>query len=1098
MSRKLITVLVLGSLVTPVLYGQLVSGALVGFALDPQGAAVGAVQVMLRNSETGVVKTTATAEDGSYRISALEPGVYSAEFRREGFQILKVDPINITTAKDTTVNAPLQLGALAQEVSVSVAGIELDKTSPTIRLNLRGQTLDETPLSTSSLVPAGSRNQARYALLAPAVARVPGQNETSANGHRGRDNNFLADGIENNDNTTTLAGIFIPPEAIRELQVQVAPFSAEFGHSMGAQINVTTRSGSNAVHGELWDFSRSSALEPLSLSSQIAGFTKTPHLSAHQFGGAVGGPIKQDKTFFFGIVQGNIQRTIGTLSGVTIPTPTGYAALLNAPLRPAGTLPAQSSASRQVMLDAISFLPEFYAKGQTFTNLASVSVNGSPIEVGTFRPVIPQNQKIWYFGGRVDHHIGNDTLAYRTHIEHRNKPLGAGSSNRTFGERFAADDLTVGQNHALSFTKIVSTKWVNETRLAYARLDPSFIERDPETSTTKISSPSFMIGGAEGFPQQRLEQTYQIQNLSTYAQGKHALKVGFDLARTRMDNNNAPNSKGTWTFNNLQDYMNNQPANLVQLVVANSRYSFNDMRQAYFLQDDIKFTPTFTANLGLRYESYSVPFGYFGATSQTEIDALVPAPTKRDRNNWGPRVGFAYSPKFTSGLLASIFGSGHSSIRGGFGVAYDVLFYNILVNPATNFPRNSPNSTSTTALVDSFPTLASTSITAPSMNATTGFVNVPTDTQRPTTNYWTLSIQRQLTEDVTVEVGYTGNRSYHLLRQGQGNPAVLDPAKAAFVVSTCTFATIATCPDPAGFQRSPTAATTTDSGRLDPRFGSRVLLEATGQAEYHAAYVRIEKKFSNGLQFGGNYTWSANLSDSEDLLIGDSLLLGSSPANPQDYRNRRNEWARSALDRPHRVAAHYSYRIPGFTDSTRVLRELLSGWQVSGLTELQSGQPFTIRIGVDAIGNGLSAANSASRPNYNPGGILVEDPNTGNLRTFTIPVDGTGIVTAPFVTSSTGAVSFIRNSMPGGGTLGRNTFRGPGYANTNLSLMKRFVLPNEMQLQIRGDLINAFNHDNFANPDSNMSNAATGTFGKQTLTPLTDARQVLLGAKLSF
>jgi hypothetical protein len=126
------------------------------------------------------------------------------------------------------------------------------------------------------------------------------------------------------------------------------------------------------------------------------------------------------------------------------------------------------------------------------------------------------------------------------------------------------------------------------------------------------------------------------------------------------------------------------------------------------------------------------------------------------------------------------------------------------------------------------------------------------------------------------------------------------------------------------------------------------------------------------------------------------------------------------------------------------------------------------------------------------------DPVTKNLRTFSIPLDGTGIVTAPHVTSSTGVINFIRNSMPSGGNLGRNTFRGPGYANTNLSLMKRFILPNEMQLQIRGDFINAFNHDNFANPDSNMSNAATGTFGTQTLTPLTDARQVLLGAKLSF
>jgi len=1097
MFRSFLAALALACLLTVPLNAQMVSGALRGTAIDAQGGVIPDVQVILTNLETGVHLNATTDTNGRYRISAVTPGNYSLEFKRDGFQTITVDKIVIVPAQEHTADAPLAVGTSSTNITVSVPGIELDKASANIRFNLYWQVLDETPMSTSSLVPVGTRNYLRYALMGPAVSRVPGQNETSTAGHRGRENNYLADGIENNDNTVTLPAIFIPPEAIQNFQVQIATYSAEFGHSLGAQVNVTTKSGSNSFHGDVWDYSRSSALEPLSLQSQRALLKKTPRLSGHQFGADFGGPIVQNRTFFFGIVQWNLQRAVLPLNGVTIPTPAGYQALLTAPLRPIiGNLPSQSPASRQEILNALSFLPDFYKEINGFASIAPQPqlVNGTPVELGTFIPLIPQDQNIWYAGGRIDHQMGQDTLSFRLHMDHRNKPLGVSASNRAFGERWAADDLSFGQTYSLSYTKVLSSHWVNEARLAYTRLEPNFIERDPVSPTIKISTPSFTIGGAENFPQERLEQTYQFQNVSSYVLGRHALKMGLDLARTGLDNNFAPNSKGTWSFSTLETFMNNQAFSLNHLLVSNTQYSFNQLRQGYFFQDDLKLTRNLTVNLGLRYELHSVPFGFYGATSQQEIDALVPAPVKRDENNWAPRFGFAYSPEFDSGLLGKVFGTGRSSIRGGFGIGYDVLFYNILSNPATNYPRNSPTALQQSQLTDVFPTLLSLGA-APTLGSSTTFVNVPTETQRPTSHYWSLSVQRQLNQDYILELGYIGNRSYHLLRQGQANPGILDPAKAAYVRENCTAPTLSTCQDPAGFPASPSAATS-NSGRLDPRWASRTLLEATGQAEYHAGYLRLEKKFSSGLQFGANYTWSTNLSDSEDILMGDQLLVGSSPAYPQDFKNRRNEWSRSVLDRPHRFTAQYAYRIPGFTTSSNgFLRHALSGWQVSGFTELQSGQPFTIRVGVDTIGNGLSAANSATRPNYIPGGILTNDPDTGNLRTFKIPIDGTGIVDAPHVISALGTVTFLKNSMENGGNLARNTFRGPGLANTNLSLMKRFSLPREISLQIRGDFINVFNHHSFGNPDSTMSSP---TFGQQTLNPVVDSRVVLLGAKLSF
>jgi hypothetical protein len=750
------------------------------------------------------------------------------------------------------------------------------------------------------------------------------------------------------------------------------------------------------------------------------------------------------------------------------------------------------------MLDAIKFLPDVLSRIPNFDSVNSTTiVNGTPIEMGTYRPVIPTRQNIWYGVMRIDHQLSNtDKLTYRGHIDRRNSPLSSGFL--AFDGRWGVDNKYLAQNHFIGYTKSIGSSFVNEARVSYVRLFPSFEERDKTTPTINITN-AFSIGGNPNFPQERLEQTYQFQNVSTYIRSRHTLKFGADIQRTKLISNNAANSRGTWTFLNLQTYMNSQPSNLVYLLSAALRYDFHQVRQSYFLQDDFKLTRNLTTNFGLRYETSSVPLGFLGATTTELLNAIAQPPTKRDRNNWGPRAGFAYSPDKESGLLGKLFGSGKSTIRGGFGVGYDVLFYSLIASgPAGNYPRQDTQTYGASTPVDIFPALPPR-ISTPSLTNTSALVYIPSDAQNPTSHYWSLSVQRQIHSNYVVELGYNGNRSYHLIRQSNANPGLLTAAKAAAVLAGCTAATISTCENPAGFPKSPSGATSTDRGRINPNWDTRNLLETTGKGAYHGGYIQVSGRTGFGLRFGANYTWSANFSDSEefsnDVAVSvDGGLAGSSPQVPQDFFNYRNEWSRSVFDRPHRMTFHYAYQIPFPADQDKVLNLLFKGWQWSGITELQSGQPFTIKVGVDALGNGSAAA---ARPNYNPSGILMKDPATGNLRTFFIPKDGTGIVSAPFIVTnaSTGAVQFLRDSMPTGGNLGRNTFRGPGYANFNMSLSKKFKLPGERQLLLRGDFINVFNHDNFPNPDSNMS---SGTFGKQIFVPLTDARQVLLGAKLAF
>src|SRR4030095_12784709 len=219
------------------------------------------------------------------------------------------------------------------QVFVTAPGMELDKSSPTVRLNLAGKILDEIPMSSSSSVPAGSRNFSRYALFAPGIARVLFQNDTSANGHRGRENNFMIDGTDNNDQSVTLPALLVPPEAIQEIDIQASTFSVEYGRNLGAQINVISKSGTNTYNGQLWEFYRGSALEPFALADKRAGLQSKPRLVDHQFCGTFGGPTHKKKTFVCGMVQGNLLRTGPRASSTaTIPTPTGYAALLTAPL----------------------------------------------------------------------------------------------------------------------------------------------------------------------------------------------------------------------------------------------------------------------------------------------------------------------------------------------------------------------------------------------------------------------------------------------------------------------------------------------------------------------------------------------------------------------------------------------------------------------------------------------------------------------------------------------------------------------------------------------------------------------------------------------
>ena len=534
---------------------QLVRGFISGTVTDSSSGILAGVQVTITNTATNISRDTVTSDIGFYRFVAVEPGSYSVDFKLPGFETRRVPNIPVNTAQEVVINQTLAVGGVTAEVTVlETPGVELKKTTATIERTFSDRVVSEMPLPIYN----GDRDITRLALLAPTVNRAPSSNEFSANGQRARNNNFIIDGVDNNDLSVTMSSSRTIPEAVQQVQVQTTSYAAEFGRSSGAQFSAITKSGTNAYHGELWENYRGNWMEPVSLADKRAGTKETPRFVVNLFGGDAGGPIVKNRTFFFGLLEGNRRREASKAANATsanIPTPAGYAALSTVPLAT-----GQTAASRQAVLSALGFLPDVHAKVTNYDNLRNVTVNGVPIQVGTILIPIEQPSNFWYNVARIDHRLTDkDNLSYRYHLDKRDQPNLV--SNLTFGSRFSGAQRILRQNHAISYTRTFSDRILNEARISYVRGFLNFPENDPTSSTVNISG-FFTMGGSSGFPQGRVEQLYQYQDVVTYLAGHHSLKFGADIRRNKLFARVGTNSKGTWSFGSFADFLNNIPSTL--------------------------------------------------------------------------------------------------------------------------------------------------------------------------------------------------------------------------------------------------------------------------------------------------------------------------------------------------------------------------------------------------------------------------------------------------------------------------------------------------------------------------------------------------------
>lgn len=1007
---------------------QLTRSAISGTVKDTSGGVVPGATITITHVETNVMRTAVTDGEGFFRIGALEPGLYKVAAQLSGFATVEQPNIDARAATEISVDFQLKAADVSETIVVEAQTTALNRRDPTISTTISSRRVVETPL-------AGGRNINNLILTIPNAVSTTGQGTYAINGNRPRNNNYMIDGSDNNDISVTISTSQVVPESVAQFQVLQNPYQVEFGRNSGGQINVITKSGTNRFDGDLWDYYTSSNFYSVNNLERASGLTEAARFNRHQLGFDIGGPVLRDKAFFYGLFQRDTQRP-GPRPGGTVRTltPAGYAALSSVPLG-AG----QSAASRQAVVDRLQFLQGVYGTNPTFRNISTTLANGVAIETGQTNINIVDPSTYSTYLGRGDYRLGaNDTITFRYHLNDRVDINNA--SNCNFGETFCGNSDLVDTNLAASHTKVFSSL-LNEFRFSLVRRDLAFPENDPASPTANISG-LFQIGGDTNFPQSRVTDSYQFSNTATRVTGRHTLKFGADIRYLRADNQAAFNSKGSFTFNSLQDYLNNRAFQLQQALQTSSWFA-TQWQTAWFAQDDLRLGQDLTLNLGLRYELSTTPLGMFGATDPESLAALVPGPVENDTNNWAPRVGFAWVPRANNSLIGS---DGQTVIRGGVGIGYDVLFYNLLVVNASNYPRLV--TANQFDVVGVYPNLLPASATA-TFDPIATYTNSPADTETPESRFYSLSWQRE-EGPYLFEVGYSGSRGYKGINQIMVNPAILTPAQASLVAST----------------QNSNAIPSVQARRLYPQFGNRTLIPAyvgpggndvEARSDYNAVFFSGKRRFSDGLEFQASYTYSAWYSNN-DASLGETGTVQSSQ-RPQSMFDYEAEWSRSQYDRPHRFTANYIWEIPG--PDSGITGLVLGGWQISGVTSVQSGQPFTITTGVDTSGDGNTGSD---RPNVNTSGTFVwDDQHQG----FT----NNGYYVAPVGTNGLPLVNSLGN-----GNGKRNAERSKHVWNTNMSLLKTFPA-GPTRLVFRVDAFNLFNQDDYGVPQNSMSSLSFGING---------------------
>jgi Carboxypeptidase regulatory-like domain/TonB dependent receptor len=1035
---------------SPAVRAQVAGGMIQGTVKDSTGASIADAQVFITNTNTGVVRETSTNPSGSYSAANLVPGRYEITASASGFANRVASDVLLTVGEQKIVDLSLTVKSQSQEVTVSEAVPAVDTVGATLSGVVNSETIVDLPLN--------GRDWASLATLEPGVSGIltqPSNSTTSATrlnrgvgsqltigGNRPQQNNYRVDGISTNDYANAapggVLGADLGVDAIQEFSVITSNAPAAYGKSSGGIINAVTRGGTNSFHGSVYEFLRNSALD----ARNFFDGPRVPPFKRNQFGASAGGPIVRNKTFIFGDYEG-MRQSLGNTQTIFVPSRAARNGPVNPNVRP------------YLALYPLPNGPETGSVGQSsFVNNQLTTED--------------------FFTARADHTFSANDFMHGTYLLDTGESKGPNNTDTLItGTVLRRQLITLEESH------LFGPSFLNSVRFGFSRViadsPKTFGVIDPLTTDTSLG---FIAGAAAGQIQVTgLEpfqggpggagefiyhyNSFQIYDDASLTRGSHSFGFGFSAERVQSNDLGSSHQLGQFRFGSVLDFLQNRPQNFISTTTPfETPRGFRQSIFGAYFQDDWRWRPHFTINLGVRYELATVPTEVQNKlatlTSATDPAPRIGAPYFQNPTlrNFEPRVGFSWDP----------FHDGKTAIRSGLGF-YDVLplHYLFELPLGLSYPFHQEGTRERLA-PGTFPRGA-----FPLSRFRQAFIE-----QNPRRTYvmqWNLNVQRELAHKLTLFVGYIGSKGVH---QPFNSPDM------NIVLPTLT---------PNGYAWPAVRGSGTI---VNPTVGALAALTWNGFSSYHGLQVKLTKPVARGLQVQGSYTWSKNIDTSSSSVAGSTFDNSITQLPFFDLRLTRGL---SDFDIRHNATISYTWQLPSPPPSLGAAAWPIRGWAWGGIFQARSGVPFTPTIGGDPLG--LNGSLTFAFPDRVPGC----NPVNGN---FKQAPGGPHYI-------NTSCFSFPASNLPGNTTVprllgnsGRNSVIGPGLVDFDLSLMKNnpvMRISERFNLQFQAQFFNVLNHPNLAPPLGgrtnifNQSGNVLSSAGAITST-LTTSRQLQFALKI--
>jgi hypothetical protein len=1049
-------------------FGQAITGTVVGTVFDASGAVVSGAKVSAKNIATGAVLSVTSGSGGTYAIPNVPPGTYDISAQIAGFNTAVVPQAIVNVEQTTRVDFNLKPGDTSTEVNVTATAPLIQSTTSDLGHVVESRQIQALPLNGRlfeqlvTIVPGAI--QAGWGDFAenPSAAGAVTPTQAVVNGLPWSGNYYMVDGVHNTEPLNAFISITPPLDSVDSFKVETSNPNAEYGSFGGAIVNLTIKSGTNAFHGEVFDFFRNDALNARDFFAK----SRSPYKS-NQFGGTFGGPIIKNKVFFFVDYQ-QLKEHQGQTNVLTVPTALQRQGILTEggqlPIySPIGSAPFPNNTIPTSRIDPVA---QKVANLFPLPNQPGLSNNYVDNTVNTVDA--PQGDaKIDIMLTQRDHIFGRESVA------HKDFTSPSGGNMYMMG---GPNSTAMNHNAVAGWDRTISASMVNEVRVGYNRFDVvdtantygqnvnnalgipnGNIPGLPYTSgIAQFVISGFTSTGDPGWTNaKRVANIYDYTDTLTWIRGRHTLKFGGDIQQIqstltnsqddprgifRFDGNYTSNNGASGTGNPFASFLLGDPYQVYRDFV-NTVPAVRMTFAGFFVQDDYRITKNLTLNLGLRWDLFTHPVEKYNRQSNFDTQTgLIDIASSNNRgpnidnhyNNWGPRVGLAYSPDNGKTAIRAAFG--RSFFPDNFGATGGTL--------ERNYPFFTLGRYTTPTPFVPFWSLSGNGLPAPLNISYTpggtltpppgfGVFAVSKNFKQDEAQVWNFSIQRQLPGDTMVSVAYVGTHGVHLYRDLQLNQSLPGPGPLT--------------PRLPYYSIAPTIPT------VDQRNGD-------GMSHYNAFQAKVEKRLTHGLTVLASYTFSKTMDNTTTILYpwDDKLNYALS----QGFK---------LVDVPQNFVLSYVYQLPFGKAHSGLAARLLGGWSINGISTFQSGQPLQITVANNLLNN-----NSGS--------------NQANITC-------SGVSTPKTVGQWFNTSCFAAPPAYTFGNSGVGHVRGPGLDNTDFSVAKDTALHSEnLRFRLEADFFNIFNNAHFSNPNTTLGNAAFGSIGGDRLPP----RLIQLGAKFQF